>query len=193
MAPLPPPLPSISGTPPEKIVPRVRCRCHGGVLDDFLLFRRTPREQPHKDEVMMPCTKHYILSLPATTPMTPSNSTLPLTFPRNELFPRHSHGVARELLASTASNNQPRDRIDSLARSEFFPEWIIEWHRQPRHARMILLHGALVAVEADEYDLERLMLRLRPAVERGKLRGVLAAGPVLARSKRIAGEELEVG
>lgn len=137
----------------------------------------------------MPCTKHYTPSLPATTPTTPSNpSTLPLGFPRNELFPRHSNGIARELLTSTASNNQSRDRIDSLARSEFFPEGVIERHRQPRHARMILLHGFFVAVEADEHDLERLMLRFCPAVERGKLRGVLSAGPVLSRSNRIAGD-----
>lgn len=57
---------------------------------------------------------------------------------------------------------------------------------------MILLHGSFVAIEADKHNLECLMLRRCPAVERGKLRGVLAARPVLGQSNRTAGEEREV-
>lgn len=105
-------------------------------------------------------------------------SRLPLRFPRHELVPRHPHGVARQLLTPSSGDDQAWDGVNPLGRREVLAEMVLEGYRRPRHAGVVLGHGFLVAVEAHEHDLERLVLRLRFGVERRQLGGVLAAGPI---------------
>lgn len=104
-----------------------------------------------------------------------------MRFPRHELVPRHSHGVACQFLTSSPSDDQAWDGVNPLGRREVFAERVFEGYCRPRHPGMVLGHGFLVAVEANKHDLERLVLCLRLGVQRRQLGCVLAAGSVLLK------------